>query len=323
MEWMGPLYMALGLSVGVIQGNMPNEKRQQAYRCDITYGTNNEFGFDYLRDNMRYAAQGDDRYDPHHQQVQGRLHYAIIDEVDNILIDEARTPLIIAGPAHDDVARYRVADSIARQLVKGTDFEVNEKEHSAHLTDTGIRRAEQIAGVESFYTAGNMEWPHLIDNALRAHHLYKLDVNYMIDGEEIVIVDEFTGRAMPGRNWSDGLHQAVEAKERVRVKEENQTLATITLQNFFKLYDKISGMTGTAMTEASEFWKIYKLDVIAMPTNREMQRINHPDVIYRSEQEKYTAIVEEIERLHKWDILDFGKEKEVWGTIEKDKEDSI
>jgi len=323
MEWMGPLYMALGLSVGVIQGNMPNEKRQHAYRCDITYGTNNEFGFDYLRDNMRYAAQGDDRYDSHHQQVQGRLNYAIIDEVDNILIDEARTPLIIAGPAHDDVARYRVADTIARQLVKNVDFEVNEKDHSAHMTDPGIRRAEQLAGVESFYTAGNMEWPHLIDNALRAHHLYKLDVNYMIDGEEIVIVDEFTGRAMPGRNWSDGLHQAVEAKEKVRVKEENQTLATITLQNFFKLYNKIAGMTGTAMTEASEFWKIYKLDVIAMPTNRDMQRINHPDVIYRSEREKYNAIVEDIERLNKWDVLDFGKEKEVWGTIEREREDSI
>ncbi len=323
MEWMGPLYMSLGLTVGAIQGNMPNEGRQKAYRCDITYGTNNEFGFDYLRDNMRYAAQGDDRYETHHQQVQGRLHYAIIDEVDNILIDEARTPLIIAGPAHDDVSRYRVADGIARQLTKGVDFEVNEKEHSAHLTDVGIRKAEHLAGVESFYTAGNMEWPHLIDNALKAHHLYKLDVNYMIDGEEIVIVDEFTGRPMPGRNWSDGLHQAVEAKEKVRVKEENQTLATITLQNFFKLYDKIAGMTGTAMTEAAEFWKIYKLDVIAMPTNRDMKRLNHPDAIYRSEKEKYNAIVEEIERLNKWDILDFGKEREVLGTIEKETEDFV
>lgn len=323
MEWMGPLYMALGLTVGTIQGNMPNDKRQEAYRCDITYGTNNEFGFDYLRDNMRYAAQGDDRYDKHHQQVQGRLHYAIIDEVDNILIDEARTPLIIAGPAHDDVGRYKIADNIARQLTKGEDFEVNEKEHSAHLTDSGIRRAEQLAGVESFYTAGNMEWPHLIDNALKAHHLYKLDVNYMIDGEEIVIVDEFTGRPMPGRNWSDGLHQAVEAKERVRVKEENQTLATITLQNFFKLYDKISGMTGTAMTEASEFWKIYKLDVIAIPTNRGMQRVNHPDAIYRSEREKYHAIVDEIEQLNKWDILDLGKDRIVPGRVEKEEENSL
>ena len=188
--------------------------------------------------------------------------------MDNILIDEARTPLIISGPAHDDVTRYAKADRIARQLKKDAHFEVKEKEHTAHLTDEGVRAAEQLAGVESFYTAGHMEWPHLIDNSLKAHHLYKRDVNYVVNGDEVVIVDEFTGRLMPGRNWSDGLHQAVEAKEGVRVKEENQTLATITLQNFFKLYDKICGMTGTAMTEAAEFWKIYKLDVIAVPTNK-------------------------------------------------------
>ncbi len=323
MEWMGPLYLSLGITVGAIQSNMPADARQKAYQCDITYGTNNEFGFDYLRDNMRFAAKGDDRFDPSYQQSQGRLHFAIIDEVDNILIDEARTPLIIAGPAHDDVDRYRVADKIARQLIKGTDFEVNEKEHTAHLNDTGVRHAEHLAGVESFYTAGHMEWPHLIDNALKAHHLYKKDVNYMIDGEEIVIVDEFTGRAMPGRNWSDGLHQAVEAKEGVRVKEENQTLATITLQNFFKLYDKIAGMTGTAMTEASEFWKIYKLDVIAMPTNRGLQRINFPDAIYKSEREKFNAIVDEIERLNKWDVIDLGSDREVWGTINREEADRI
>ena len=214
--------------------------------------------------------------------MQGPLHYAIIDEVDNILIDEARTPLIISGPAHDDVNRYRKADRIARQLKSDVHFEVNEKEHTAHLTDEGVRKAEQLAGVESFYTAGHMEWPHLIDNALKAHHLYKRDVNYVVKDGEVVIVDEFTGRLMPGRNWSDGLHQAVEAKEGVRIKEENQTLATITLQNFFKLYDKICGMTGTAMTEAAEFWKIYKLDVIAIPTNKPLRRINHPDVIYRT-----------------------------------------
>lgn len=268
MEWMGPIYMSLGLTVGAIQSDMPGDQRQKAYRSDITYGTNNEFGFDYLRDNMRSAACGDDRYSLHTQQVQGHLTYAIVDEVDNILIDEARTPLIISGPAHDDVTRYAKADKIARQLKKDVDFEVNEKEHSSHLTDDGIREAEKLAGVESFYTAGNMEWPHLIDNSLKAHHLYKIDVNYVIQGSEIVIVDEFTGRLMPGRNWSDGLHQAVEAKEGVRIKEENQTLATVTLQNYFKLYDKICGMTGTAMTEASEFIKIYELDVIAMPTNR-------------------------------------------------------
>jgi preprotein translocase subunit SecA len=323
MEWMGPLYMALGLTVGAIQSNMPTDKRQAAYECDITYGTNNEFGFDYLRDNMRPAAKGDKRYPRAYQQSQGKLCYAVIDEVDNILIDEARTPLIISGPAHDDVNRYRMADKIARQLKKGSDFEVNEKEHSAHLTDEGVRRAEQLADVESFYTAGNMEWPHLIDNSLRAHHLYKRDVNYVVQNGEVVIVDEFTGRLMPGRNWSDGLHQAVEAKEGVKVKEENQTLATITLQNFFKLYDKICGMTGTAMTEAGEFWKIYELDVIAVPTNKKLQRLSHPDAIYRSETEKYNAIIEEIERLHKWDVLELAGGDEWWGTIVKEHEDEI
>ncbi len=323
MEWMGPLYMSLGLTVGAIQSNMRNDDRQKAYSCNITYGTNNEYGFDYLRDNMRPAARDDDRYPKHFQQVQGPLHYAIIDEVDNILIDEARTPLIISGPARDDVSRYRKADQIARQLKRDAHFEVNEKEHSAHLTDEGVRKAEELAGVESFYTAGNMEWPHLIDNALKAHHLYKRDVNYVNQAGEIVIVDEFTGRLMPGRNWSDGLHQAVEAKEGVKVKEENQTLATITLQNFFKLYDKIGGMTGTAMTEAAEFWKIYKLDVIAIPTNRTLQRLNHPDVIYRSEEEKYDAIVEEIERIHKWDVLIKRNGEAVWGTIAGEDDDTV
>ncbi|GHT45276.1 protein translocase subunit SecA 1 [Planctomycetales bacterium] len=323
MEWMGPLYLSLGLTVGAIQGNMPADERQRAYQCDITYGTNNEFGFDYLRDNMKFAAKGDDRYDPSYQQVQGHLTFAIIDEVDNILIDEARTPLIIAGPAHDDVTRYGLADKIARQLIRDVDFEVKEKEHTTNLTDEGVRHAEHLVGVESFYTAGNMEWPHLIDNALKAHYLYKLDVNYMINGDEIVIVDEFTGRAMPGRNWSDGLHQAVEAKEGVRVKEENQTLATITLQNFFKLYDKISGMTGTGMTEASEFWKIYKLDVIAMPTNKPLRRLNFPDAIYKSEREKVNAVVNEIERLNKWDVVELGGENEVWGTISGEVGDNV
>ena len=289
MEWMGPIYMSLGLTVGTIQSNMETADRQKAYECDITYGTNNEFGFDYLRDNMRRAAKGDNHYEKFYQQSQGPLHYAIIDEVDNILVDEARTPLIISGPAHDDVARYAKADRIARQLKKDLHFEVKEKEHTANLTDEGVRAAEQLAGVESFYTAGHMEWPHLIDNALKAHHLYKRDVNYVVNGDEVVIVDEFTGRLMPGRNWSDGLHQAVEAKEGVRIKEENQTLATITLQNFFKLYDKICGMTGTAMTEAAEFWKIYKLDVIAVPTNKPLRRQNNPDVIYRTEPEKFDA----------------------------------
>ena len=303
MEWMGPLYMGLGLTVGAIQSGLDSAARQKAYACDITYGTNNEFGFDYLRDNMRMAARDDDRFPKHMQQSQGRLNFAIVDEVDNILIDEARTPLIISGPAHDDVTKYARADQIARQLKADVHFEVKEKEHSVSLTEDGVRTAEKLAGVESFYTAGNMEWPHLIDNSLKAHHLYKRDVNYVVQQGEVVIVDEFTGRLMPGRNWSDGLHQAVEAKEGVRIKEESQTLATVTLQNFFKLYNKLSGMTGTAMTEAGEFLKIYKLDVIAIPPNRGMQRINHPDVIYRTEREKWIAVADEVERINRWDTL--------------------
>jgi preprotein translocase subunit SecA len=323
MEWMGPLYLGLGLTVGAIQSNMDSAQRQKAYACDITYGTNNEFGFDYLRDNMRPAARDDNHYPKPMQQAQGPLHFAIIDEVDNILIDEARTPLIISGPAHDDVTKYSKADRLARQLTKELHFEVKEKEHTVNLTDEGVRAAEKLAGVESFYTAGNMEWPHLIDNSLKAHHLYKRDVNYVVQDGEVIIVDEFTGRLMPGRNWSDGLHQAVEAKEGVKVKEESQTLATITLQNFFKLYDKICGMTGTAMTEASEFWKIYKLDVIAIPTNRPMRRVNHPDVIYRSENEKFAAIAEEIEHINKWDMLELSDGTQLAGTITKETPEAI
>ncbi|MBX3443428.1 MAG: preprotein translocase subunit SecA [Planctomyces sp.] len=290
MEWMGPLYLGLGLSVGAIQSSMRPNDRQPSYSCDITYGTNNEFGFDYLRDNMKVRVE---------DQVQGRLDYAIVDEIDNILIDEARTPLIISGPAFDDTTKYPKADKIARKLVKGEDFEVKEKEHSCHMTDVGIRKAEELAEVESFYTAGNMEWPHLIDNALKAHHLYKRDVNYVVEQGEVVIVDEHTGRKMVGRQWSDGLHQAVEAKEGVRIKEVSQTLATITLQNYFKLYKKLCGMTGTAMTEAQEFYKIYGLDVVAVPTNRPMSRINYPDVIFRTEPEKWHAVVDEIMEVHK------------------------
>ncbi|HWL06982.1 MAG TPA: preprotein translocase subunit SecA [Planctomicrobium sp.] len=290
MEWIGPLHMGLGLSMGAIQAPMRPDERQKEYAADITYGTNNEFGFDYLRDNMKPSNR---------LQVQGPLDYAIVDEIDNILIDEARTPLIIAGPAHDDVTKYPRADRIARQLTRDLHFEIKEKEHTCHLTDEGVRRAEELVGVESFYTAGNMEWPHLIDNGLKAHHLYKRDVNYVVEGGEVVIVDEHTGRKMPGRQWSDGLHQAVEAKEGVRVKEVTQTMATITLQNYFKLYKKLCGMTGTAMTEANEFYKIYKLDVVAVPTNRPSQRINYQDVIYRTEREKWNAVVDEIVEVHK------------------------
>ncbi|WP_435016860.1 preprotein translocase subunit SecA [Tundrisphaera sp. TA3] len=288
-EWMTPLYNGLGLTVGAIQSDMDPHERQDIYARDITYGTNNEFGFDYLRDNMKPSRE---------QQSQGPLNYAIIDEVDSILIDEARTPLIISGPAFDDVRKYAEADRIARLLKKDVHFEVKEKERTAHLNDDGVREAERIAGVESFYTPGNMEWPHLIDNSLKAHHLYRKDRDYVVMNGEIVIVDEFTGRLMTGRQWSDGLHQAVEAKERVRIKEENQTLATITLQNFFKLYKKLSGMTGTAMTEANEFWKVYKLDVVAIPTNRGLTRQSYADVIYRTDKEKNQAILDEIREVH-------------------------
>ena len=323
MEWMAPLYMGLGLTVGAIQSDMDVHKRQESYACDITYGTNNEFGFDYLRDNMRPACQGDDRYPKYQQQSQGRLNFAIIDEVDNILVDEARTPLIISGPAHDNIRKYADADRIARQLRKEEHFVVNEKDHSANLTDEGIRAAERLAGVESFYTAGNMEWPHLLDNSLKAHYLYKLDVNYVVKEGRVIIVDEFTGRLMDGRQWSDGLHQAVEAKEGVKIKEETQTLATITLQNFFKLYKKIAGMTGTAMTEANEFLKIYKLNVVAIEPNRELQRIEHPDVIYQTEREKYIAVADDIERVHKWDILQLNNGDEVFGKISKETSDGV
>ena len=288
-EWMSPLYNGLGLTVGAIQSQMDSDERQDIYGRDITYGTNNEFGFDYLRDNMKPTKE---------TQAQGFLNYAIIDEVDSILIDEARTPLIISGPAFDDVRKYAEADRISRLLKKDLHFEVKEKERTCHLNDVGIREAERIAGIESFYTPGNMEWPHLIDNSLKAHHLYRRDREYMVRGDEIVIVDEFTGRLMEGRQWSDGLHQAVEAKERVKIKEENQTLATITLQNFFKLYKKLSGMTGTAMTEANEFWKVYHLDVVAIPTNRPLTRESYRDVIYRTDREKYKAILDEIREIH-------------------------
>lgn len=288
-EWMSPLYNGLGMTVGAIQSDMDSSERQEIYGRDITYGTNNEFGFDYLRDNMKPTKE---------LQAQGELNYAIIDEVDSILIDEARTPLIISGPAFDDVRKYAEADRIARLLQKGKHFEVKEKERTCHLTDDGIREAERLAGIESFYTPGNMEWPHLIDNALKAHHLYRRDYEYMVENGEVIIVDEFTGRKMIGRQWSDGLHQAVEAKERVKIKEENQTLATITLQNFFKLYRKLSGMTGTAMTEAQEFHKVYKLDVVAMPTNRPLNRVSFNDLIYRSEREKIAAIIQEIRDIH-------------------------
>ena len=328
MEWMGPLFTNLGLTVGAIYSGMETVERQDAYACDITYGTNNEFGFDYLRDNMRIGAQGDARFPKHLQQSQGKLTYAIVDEVDNILIDEARTPLIISGPAQDDISKYQRADRVARSLRANVHFEVKEKEHSTNLTEEGVREAERLAGVESFYTAGNMHWPHLIDNALKAHHLYQRDVNYVVkpgdDGQpSVVIVDDTTGRLMEGRQWSDGLHQAVEAKEGVPIKKENQTLATITLQNFFKLYDKLSGMTGTALTEAGEFWQIYKLDVIGVPTNRPMQRVEYPDVIYGTEKEKFEAIADEIERINRHTTVELSGDEYFLGELTKESEAQV
>ncbi|KAA1261951.1 preprotein translocase subunit SecA [Rubripirellula obstinata] len=323
MEWMAPIFMNLGLTVNAIQSGMSTDAKQAAYACDITYGTNNEFGFDYLRDNMRPAAKNDDRFPAEVQQCQGPLNYAIIDEVDNILIDEARTPLIISGPADLDLGRYKEADRVARQLKKELHFTVDEKQHNVTLTDEGVREAEKLAGVESFYTAGNMEWPHLIDNSLKAHFLYKIDVNYVIKDREIVIVDEFTGRLMEGRQWSDGLHQAVEAKEGVPIKQETQTFATASLQNIFKMYKKLSGMTGTAMTESTEFMKIYGLDVVAIPTHRHMQRIEYADQIYLTEKDKFAALADEVERAHKWDVLNLKDGEELWGLIEKEDDESV
>ena len=289
-EWMGPVYRYCGVTVGFIQSDMDNQARQDAYRSDITYGTNNEFGFDYLRDNMKLSIEA---------QVQKIRHYAIVDEVDSILIDEARTPLIISGPAYDTTHKYYEAARITQLLKKETHFQVKEKEQQIVLLEEGIERAEKLAGVGSFYEGANMDWPHLMEQSLRANHVFKRDRDYIIEHGEVIIVDEFTGRLMHGRHWSDGLHQAVEAKEKLKIKEENQTLATITFQNFFRLYDKLAGMTGTAMTEAVEFYKIYGLEVVNIPTNRPLIRLGLSDVIYRDEKEKYQAIVEEVVELHR------------------------
>ena len=289
-EWMGPVYEMLGLKVGAIQASMDSHQRQPEYAADITYGTNNEFGFDYLRDNMKPSKD---------LQVQGELHYAVIDEVDSILIDEARTPLIISGPAFESTDKFYAADKAVRKLKSGVHFEVKEKEHTCHMTEEGILEAQRSLKVDDFYTGENLDWPHLLDQALRAHYLFHRDKEYICKEGRVCIVDEHTGRLMADRTWSDGLHQAVEAKEHLKIREENQTLATITLQNYFKLYDKIAGMTGTAMTEASEFWTIYKLDVAEIPTNKELRRINNPDRIFLTTGEKYEAVVDEIVQAHR------------------------
>ena len=290
-SWMGPVYRGMGLSVGVISPFMPEEERAAAYRCDITYGTNSEFGFDYLRDNMAIQKE---------QQVQRGHFFCIVDEVDSILIDEARTPLIISGPSEDDTEPYRIADATARELVKGRDFEVDEKERNLALTEEGIARAENIMKLPNLFTDfTNSSLAHKIVQALKAHHLFQRDVHYVVKDGEIIIVDEFTGRLMFGRRYSDGLHQAIEAKERVQVGRENQTLATITLQNYFRMYKKLAGMTGTALTEAEEFKEIYGLNVIVVPTHKPMIRTDWPDAVYKTAEEKYCAAADEAAEHHK------------------------
>ena len=320
--WMGPLYELLGLSVAVIQHEasflydpawvadprylrLRPCTRAEAYQADVTYGTNNEFGFDYLRDNMRFSLE---------EVVQRPLHYAIVDEVDSILIDEARTPLIISGPAEESTDLYYKIDRFIPKLtraatitegklheieeVQSGDYIVDEKAKTVTLTESGVARCEQLLGIQNMYDPANIDTLHHVNQALRAHTLFKRDVDYMVKDGQVVIVDEFTGRLMPGRRWSDGLHQAVEAKEGVRIERENQTLATITFQNYFRMYEKLAGMTGTADTEAGEFAKIYKLDVVVVPTNRSLIRTNYPDVVYKTEREKFDAVVGEIKELH-------------------------
>jgi preprotein translocase subunit SecA len=307
-EWMGQVHRFLGLTVDCIVHGLTDEQRKKAYRCDITYGTNNEFGFDYLRDNMKFSL---DDY------VQRPLYYAIVDEVDSILIDEARTPLIISGPSEDSSELYYTANRIIPMLKMGEliehrdgkigqtvkeytgDYTIDEKAKSAMLTEQGVTRVEKLLNIDNLYEPGNIALLHHVNQALKAHVLFKCDVDYVVKDGEVMIVDEFTGRLMPGRRWSDGLHQAVEAKEGVKIESENQTLATITFQNYFRMYDKLAGMTGTADTEAAEFHQIYKLDVVVLPTNRPMIRKDQSDVIYKTEKEKFNALVEDIAERYK------------------------
>ena len=281
-EWMGPIYKMLGLTVGVIVHDLDDAQRRAAYAADITYGTNNEFGFDYLRDNMKYDLK---------DCVQRGHHFAIVDEVDSILIDEARTPLIISGPAEESTDKYYRIDKIIPKLIREIDYTLDEKMRTATLTEEGVSKCERLLNLGNLYDPANMDMIHHVYQALRAHTLFEKDVDYVVKDGEVVIVDEFTGRQMPGRRWSDGLHQAVEAKEGVKIERENQTLATITFQNYFRMYKKLSGMTGTAETEAPEFDKIYKLEVVAIPTNKALIRIENPDVVYRTEEEKFEAAV--------------------------------
>ena len=289
-SWMSPIYRLLGLSVGVIVHDLDDEERRLAYGSDVTYGTNNEFGFDYLRDNMKFELA---------DRVQQRgYRYAIVDEVDSILIDEARTPLIISGASEESTEKYYRIDKVIPQLKEGVDYDIDEKLRTASMTESGIEKAEKVLGLENLYDPANIDYTHHVYQALRAHTLFKLDKDYVVKDGEVIIVDEFTGRLMPGRRWSDGLHQAIEAKEGVKIERENQTLATITFQNYFRMYDKLSGMTGTAETEAAEFEKIYELEVVVVPTNRLLIRHEHPDVVYRTEPEKFKAAIEEIKEYH-------------------------
>jgi preprotein translocase subunit SecA len=288
-EWMGPVYNFLGLSVGTIVNDMDNTDRKKAYGCDITYGTNNEFGFDYLRDNMHYALE---------ECVQRGYNYAIVDEVDSILIDEARTPLIISGPAEESTDKYYKINKLIYQLQKERDFMIDEKARSAYLTEEGVARIERLINIDNLYDPKYVDFLHHINQALKAHQFFAKDVDYIVKDGQVVIVDEFTGRLMAGRRYSEGLHQALEAKENVKIERENQTLATVTFQNYFRMYKKLAGMTGTADTEAVEFKKIYNLDVLVIPTNRPLIRTNYADVVYRTEKEKFKASINEMVELY-------------------------
>ena len=310
-SWMGKIYGFLGMSTGIIVHGLSDAQRKQNYSCDITYGTNNEFGFDYLRDNMKFRLE---------DYVQRDLHYCIVDEVDSILIDEARTPLIISGPTEDSTDLYYKIDRHIRSeggLNKETDYTVDEKSKTAALTEAGVDKMERRLGIPNLYDPTHIELLHHVNQALRAHVLFKRDVDYVVKDGEVLIVDEFTGRLMPGRRWSDGLHQAIEAKEGVDIENENQTLATITFQNYFRMYKKLSGMTGTADTEATEFKQIYKLDVTLIPTNRQMQRLDHADIIYKSELSKFKAITQEIKRLQE------KKQPVLVGTVSVEKSEVL
>ncbi|HMQ11503.1 MAG TPA: preprotein translocase subunit SecA [Oligoflexia bacterium] len=284
-EWMGRLYTFLGLTVGNVVNGMMDDERRKAYACDVTYGQNNEFGFDYLRDNMKYRLE---------DYVQREHFFAIVDEVDSILIDEARTPLIISGPTDDSTDKYYVVNKVIPHLTNEKDYTLDEKTKNALLTEQGVAKVEELLKIDNLYAPGHMELVHHVNQALRAHTLFHKDVDYMVKDGEVMIVDEFTGRLMHGRRWSDGLHQAIEAKEGVNIENENQTLASITFQNYFRMFKKLSGMTGTAETEAEEFHKIYKLDVMVIPTNKPIARLDHPDIIYRTEQDKFKYIADDI-----------------------------